>query len=107
MDIARHPVIGDSIFHAKEDILKAIEKEQNPSYRNWYAITTAYEDHHLFYILSGTEYRHPMYHRQGSALKLIGLAGSKKEAVDLVCSIVRQFVDSDSLMEIKKSLCDF
>ena len=107
MDIAAHPFIGDTISHAKEDILKAIGKGQNPSYRNWYAITTAYEEHHLFYILSGTEYRHPMYHRQGSALKLIGLAGSKKEARDIVVSIVAGFVDSDSLPEIKSSLGNY
>ena len=48
-----------------------------------------------------------MYHAPYGQLKLIGLAGSKKEARDIVVSIVAKFVDSDSLPELKTSLGNY
>ena len=104
MDIAAHPLIGDTISHAKEEILASIAHGRIPESKNWYAITTTHEKTTLFYILSSREFRNPMYHNPDSPLKLIGLAGSKKEARDILVSIVARFVDSDSLPEMKSSL---
>ncbi len=106
MDIALHPLIGETISYREVEILNAIRRGDFPSYKNWYAITTAYETNNLLYILSGTEYRNPMYHCDGDRLKLLGIAGSKKEAVELVSSLVQQFLDSGSLTEMKASLVD-
>ncbi len=107
MDIAAHPFIGDTISHAKEEILASIAHGRIPDSKNWYAITTTHEEKTLFYILSSREFRNPMYHDPDRQLKLIGLAGSKKEARDIVVSIVAGFVDSDSLPEIKSSLGNY
>jgi len=104
MDIALHPLIGETISYKEREILHSIRQGELPSFKNWYAITTAYENNNLFYILSGTEYRNPMYHRNDAGLKLLGLAGSKKEAVELISSLVQHFLDSDSLTEMKSSL---
>ena len=107
MDIAAHPLIGDTISHAKEEILASIAHGRIPESKNWYAITTTHEENTLFYILSAREFRNPMYHEFGGSLKLIGLAGSRKEAREIVVSIVAEFVDSDSLHEIKSSLGNY
>ena len=104
MDIAMHPLIGKTISYKEKEIIEAIRHGECPSVKNWYAVTTASEAGSLFYILSGTEFRRPMYHREDDRLKLLGIAGSKKEAVGLVESLVQQFVDSDSLTEMKTSL---
>lgn len=104
MDIAAHPIIGDTISYAKDEILASIAHGRIPDSKSWYAITTTHEENTLLYILSATEFRNPMYHAPYGQLKLIGLAGSKKEARDIVVSIVAKFVDSDSLPELKTSL---
>ena len=104
MDIAMHPLIGETISYKEKEILDPIRHGEVPSAKNWYAVTTAREDMNLFYILSGTEYRNPIYHREDDKLKLLGIAGSREEAVELVRSLVQQFVDSDSLAEMKTSL---
>lgn len=107
MDIAAHPLIGDTISYAKEEILASIAHGRIPDSKNWYAITTTHEENTLFYILSASEFRNPMYHDPYGHLKLIGLAGSKREARDMVVSIVAKFVDSDSLPELKSSLVNY
>lgn len=107
MDIAVHPLIGDTISYQKEEILASIAHGRIPDANNWYAITTTHEETTLFYILSAREFRNPMYHDPNRRLKLIGIAGSKREARDLVVSIVAGFVDSGSLPEIKSSLGNY
>ena len=105
MLIATEPVIGDSIAYAQKEILAAIRKGEHPSVLCWYAITTTYEECNLFYILSGTEYRHPIYHRKKKKpLKLLGLAGSRQEAYELVRSMIQHYVEQDALMEMKAAL---
>lgn len=104
MDIANQPLIGPSISYKKDKILGAIARGQIPKGRNWYAITSAYEERNLLYILSATEFGKPIYHIPGKNLKLIGLAGSREEARNIVIILVKQAIDTNSLAEIKKSL---
>ncbi|MBR5047933.1 MAG: hypothetical protein IKX76_06815 [Eubacterium sp.] len=104
MVIAARPLIGDSISYAKNEILEAIAKGKFPDRGNWYAITSAYEENNLFYILSAREFHNPIYHLPGKDLKLFGIAGTKGEAREIVVSLVQQSVDSNSLPEIKRSL---
>lgn len=104
MDIAKHLFVGDSISYAKDDIVTSIENGTFPRYENWYAITTAFEEHHLLYIMSGNEIKHPMYHSREEHLTLIGIAGSKSEAYDMVQSLIQQFMQNQSLTELKNAL---
>ncbi len=105
MEIARHILVGDSISYAKDEIISSIEKGKMPKKKNWYGITTTHEKENLLYIMSGLEYRHSMYHDDRRApLRLIAIAGTRKEAFSLVQEIVQQFVDSEKLFDMKESL---
>lgn len=104
MDIATNLMVGESVIHKEKEILSAIRENQFPQAWNWFAITTTYEKDNLFYILSGQEYRHPMYHREDQSLRLLGISGSKAEAVRLIRDLIQTFVDTDSLDTIKESL---
>lgn len=112
MDISKQLMIGESISYAKEDIIGPIQRGEFPSRKiMWYAITDAFEKDNLFYILSGTEYRHCQYHRvkgEGSSsekkLKILAICGSKKEAMSMLQEIIQQAVDSDSVMNLKEAI---
>ena len=104
MDIAANLMISPSISYAKDEILSALKKDVIPDKIYWYGVTTSFEENSLMYILSGLEYRHPMYHRKGKKLKLLCLAGSRQEAMEQVRCLVQQHVDSHTLMEMKASL---
>ncbi|MDO4977435.1 MAG: hypothetical protein Q4E53_09265 [Eubacteriales bacterium] len=110
MDISKQLLVGESISHAKKKIIKPIELGKFPSRKiMWYAITTTFEEDNLFYILSGSEFRHPLYHRvkdEGSPLerrlKILGICGSKKEALAMIQDIVQKSVDSNTVMDLKR-----
>ncbi len=105
MDIAGHILVGESISYAKDEIISSVKQGKIPDKKNWYGVTTTHENENLLYIMSGLEYRHPMYHdKQRDPLRLIAIAGSRKEAITLVQQLVQQFVDTDKLFDMKESL---
>lgn len=113
MKIAQSLMVGESISYARNEILAAIEQDQLPSKRNWYAITTTFEQKTLFYILSGIEYRHPLYHRrdpqefgtdQAKELTLLGIAGSREEALSIIQDMILHIIQFGSVRESKRIL---
>lgn len=107
MDIATDLLVGESISYAKDDIITALKKDEIPKKIHWYGVTTSFDERNLMYILTGLEYRHPMYHRPDKKMKLLGLAGSRAEALAQVQTIVQHHVDTNTLMNMKESLAEY
>ncbi len=105
MTISDQVIISEGIAHKGKEILKAISKGKKPSYKVWYAVTTADKAEDLMFIISSTEYRHPIY--RNSSRRLLGLAGSRKEACDIVMEIVKKGYDEDAITHMKQFVEEF
>ncbi|MBQ9157493.1 MAG: hypothetical protein IJ137_12030 [Eubacterium sp.] len=105
MRISENVKIAGGISHKAPEILKAIERGDRPGYKVWYGITTAWEQENLMYIISSMEYRLPVYH--DDSLRLLGLAGSRQEAGQLVLEIVKNGYDKDAMRDMKHFLEEF
>ena len=105
MRISENVKIAGGIAHKAPEILKAIERGDRPGYKVWYGITTAWEQENLMYIISSMEYRLPVYH--DDSLRLLGLAGSRQEAGQLVLEIVKNGYDKDAMRDMKHFLEEF
>ena len=102
MKISEHLIIGETIAHKAPRILASIKRGKNPSYRLWYAVTTAVEPDNLMYIISSWEYALPFYRK--SSLSLLGLAGSRREADEIVIELVKSVYDQGKIKELKSIL---
>ena len=94
--------IGESVRFKSDRILDALRVGETCSNIIWYAITTSYEDDTLMYIMNGMEFRHSFYH-QGN-LRLLGLAGSRKEACEMVLNLVQEGYNTDNIQQMKQYL---
>lgn len=107
MIVSDNVMIAEGISHKACDIIRAIKKGENPRYKVWYAVTSAREPDNLMYILSSMEYRLPFYHRQACGeLKLLGLAGSRQEALDIVLKITETGYHKDRIGDLKSYISD-
>lgn len=100
MTVSENVIIAEGISHKAREIIRVLEKGGKPAYKVWYAVTTAWGSGNLMYILSSMEYRLPMYH--DNSLRLLGLAGSRKEACDIVLEIVKNGYHKDAISDMKQ-----
>ena len=102
MIVSEHIVIGESIRHNANQILEEIQSGEK--YKNiiCYAVTTSFEEDSLMYVLSAVEFRQPFYHK--GSLRLLGLAGSRKEAYEIVLNLVQEGYNRDSIHQMKQYL---
>ena len=73
--------------------------------RTLYGITTSCGKDVIMYILSSREMRQKFY--QNNDLKLLGLAGSMKEAYEIVLKLVQMGYNSDCIYEMNDYLEKF
>lgn len=102
MIISENIRIGESIRHKATSILEAVREEKNCPNIIWYAVTTSYEKDTLMYILNGLEFRQPFYHN--GKLRLLGIAGSRKEANALVLNLIQEGYNTDNIDKMKPYL---
>lgn len=102
MTISDHVMIAGGIAHKAPEILEALEQGVKPSYKVWYAVTTALKQDELMYILSSREYGLPLY--RDSSLRLLGLAGSRNEAYDIVMEITKSGYTENVISDMKNYL---
>ncbi|MCD8018665.1 MAG: hypothetical protein LUF92_03515 [Clostridiales bacterium] len=102
MLISENLIIGDSIAHMADDILGAVRSKEVCKYIVWYAITTALEGENLLYLISGVEMNHKIYY--DSDIKLLALAGSRKEALDIVLNLVQEGYNKGDIHCMKQYL---
>ena len=96
LTISEHIMIGETISHDA----KAIWKKGL-----WYGITTSCGKDVIMYVLSSREMRQKFY--QNNDLKLLGLAGSMKEAYEIVLKLVQMGYNSDCIYEMNDYLEKF
>ena len=99
MIISDNVMIGESILPNAQKILENIQEDKHCGNPFWYVITTAWEEENLMNILSGMELRHPFYHT--GSLRILGLAGSRKEALELVLKLVQNGYDKEEIFNLK------
>ena len=100
--ISENIMIGESIAYRADSIVKSLREKKPFGYPVWYGITTAQEDENLFYILCGLEIRHEFY--LNSDIKLLGLAGSREEAGEIVLNLVQEGYNKGELFNMKQYL---
>jgi hypothetical protein len=102
MKISDNVIIGSTIAHKAPRILAAIKRDKNPSYKFWYAVTTAVGPEDMMYIISSEEYGLPFYRKM--SLRLLGLAGSRNEADEIVTELVKRAYEQGKITELKSFL---
>ncbi len=102
MILSDNILIGPSIAYRSEDILDSLRKQEPVGYPIWYAVTTAVEEENLMYILSGLEMRHTFYLK--SNLRLLGIAGSREEAGNIVLKLVQTGYNKGEILNMKQYL---
>jgi len=105
MRISDNIRISEGISHKALVILDAIQKGKKPSYKVWFAVTTTGGSGDLLYILSSREFFSPLYRKRGC--RLLGLAGSRQEAYDIVLDIVKTGYDNNAISDMKQFVEDF
>lgn len=101
MKVAKGAFIGPSIAYEAKNIIISLERNKSFKKRMWYVVTTA-KGEELLYILSSLELRHDFY--RTSDLTVLGIAGSRKEAYEIVRNIFQDGVDRDHLFHMKEFL---
>lgn len=94
--------IAESIRHKADVILEAVRNGETCKNIIWYAVTTSNEEDSLMYVLNGLEFRQPFYHRGN--LRLLGIAGSRKEAYEIVLNLVQEGYNTDNIHQMKQYL---
>lgn len=102
MLVSENVMIGDTIAYRADTILQSLREKKPCSYPVWYGITTALEEENLLYILSGLELRHAFY--RNSSLKVLGLAGSREEALSIVLKLVQSGYTKGDILKMKQYL---
>ena len=91
LTISEHIMIGETISHDAKAILRGV---RHPFGKDV-----------IMYILSSREMRQKFY--QNNDLKLLGLAGSMKEAYEIVLKLVQMGYNSDCIYEMNDYLEKF
>ena len=105
MIISDNIIIGETIAYMADTILQSLRKQKPSGHPIWYAVVTAPEPDNLLYILNGMEIRHPFYWQQG--LRLLGLAGSREEAGEIVLNLVQSGYNKGDILNMKQYLETF
>ena len=97
LTISEHIMIGETISHDAKAILRGVRHPFIWKKGLWYGITTSCGKDVIMYILSSREMRQ----------KLLGLAGSMKEAYEIVLKLVQMGYNSDCIYEMNDYLEKF
>lgn len=102
MTISENIIIGETISHDAKGILRGVRHPFIWKKGLWYGITTSCEEDTIMYILSSREMRQKFY--QKNNLKLLGLAGSMKEAYEVVLKLVQKGYNNNCIYEMSEYL---
>ena len=105
MTISDNIIIGKTIFHDAKRILRGARHPFIWKKGLWYGITTSCGEDTIMYILSSGEMRQKFY--QENDLRLLGLAGSMKEAYEIVLKLVQMGYNNDCIYEMNQYLKKF
>lgn len=105
MTISENIIIGKTISHDAKGILRGVCHPFIWKKGLWYGITTSCEGDTIMYILSSREMRQKFY--QENNLRLLGLAGSMKEAYEIVLKLVQEGYNNNCIYEMSAYLEKF
>lgn len=103
--ISENIIIGETISHDAKRILRGVRHPFIWKKGLWYGITTSCTEDTIMYILSSREMRQEFY--QKNDLRLLGLAGSIKEAYEVVLKLVQMGYNNNHIYEMSKYLEKF
>lgn len=105
MTVSDSVKIGDSIRRKAGRILDDLKDGKIPKKLRWYVVTTSASDDGLAYILSSLEFRHDYYRTR--PLRILGLAGSRQEACEIVKDLFQEGYDQGKIDCMKGFLEDY
>ncbi len=106
MTISDHIVIGDNIRFCSEKILREIRHGKKADYPVWFAVTTTdVQTAEPMYILPSFEFWKKYYWEHN--LRLLGLAGSRREAHLIVKTLIESALSQGQLDSLKEFLRDY
>ena len=100
--ISENIIIGETISHDAKSILRGVRHPFIWKKGLWYGITTSCSGDTIMYVLSSREMRQKFY--QNNNLRLLGIAGSIKEAYEIVLKLVQTGYNNDCIYEMKEYL---
>lgn len=103
--ISENIIIGETISHDVKSILRGVRHPFIWKKGLWYGITTSCSGDTIMYVLSSREMRQKFY--QNNNLRLLGIAGSIKEAYEIVLKLVQTGYNNDCIYEMKEYLEKF
>ena len=103
--ISENIIIGETISHDAKSILRGVRHPLIWKKGLWYGITTSCSGDTIMYVLSSREMRQKFY--QNNNLRLLGIAGSIKEAYEIVLKLVQTGYTNDCIYEMKEYLEKF
>ena len=103
--ISENIIIGETISHDAKSILRGVHHPFIWKKGLWYGITTSCSGDTIMYVLSSREMRQKFY--QNNNLRLLGIAGSIKEAYEIVLKLVQTGYTNDCIYEMKEYLEKF
>lgn len=103
--ISENIIIGETISHDAKRILRGVRHPFIWKKGLWYGITTSCGEDTVLYILSSREMRQDFY--QKNNLRLLGLAGSIKEAYEVVLKLVQMGYNDNCIHELRGYLEKF
>lgn len=103
--ISENIIIGETISHDEKSILRGVRHPFIWKKGLWYGITTSCSGDTIMYVLSSREMRQKFY--QNNNLRLLGIAGSIKEAYEIVLKLVQTGYNNDCIYEMKEYLEKF
>ena len=95
LTISEHIMIGETISHDAKAILRGVRHPFIWKKGLWYGITTSCSGDTIMYVLSSREMRQKFY--QNNNLRLLGIAGSIKEAYEIVLKLVQTGYNYDCI----------
>ena len=103
--ISENIIIGETISHDAKSNLRGVRHPFIWKKGLWYGITTSCSGDTIMYVLSSREMRQKFY--QNNNLRLLGIAGSIKEAYEIVLKLVQTGYTNDCIYEMKEYLEKF
>lgn len=105
MTISENIIIGETISHDAKGILRGVRHPFIWKKGLWYGVTTSCGKDTIMYILSSREMRQKFY--QENDIRLLGLAGSMREAYEIVLKLVQMGYNNNCIYEMSQYLEKF
>ena len=103
--ISENIIMGETSSHDAKSILRGVRHPFIWKKGLWYGITTSCSGDTIMYVLSSREMRQKFY--QNNNLLLLVIAGSIKEAYEIVLKLVQTGYTNDCIYEMKEYLEKF